>query len=194
MKIYVVISCWWDFLSHFCAGVPFGCYAWQYSKAIICSFFGTRDSFWRRQFFHGQGWGCLGMTQTHYIYCALDFYYYLISSTSDHQAVDSRGWGLPAISEEVKWLSSIWLFATPWTVAYQAPSSMKISKQEYWSSFPFLSPGNLPNPEIKPRSPTLQADALLSEPPGKPKICFILFNRKLISKTLLQGDNHMGIK
>ena len=66
--------------------------------------------------------------------------------------------------------------------------------REAWSGLPFPSPGDLLNSGIKPRSPTLQADALLSEPPGKPKICFILFNRKLISKTLLQGDNHMGIK
>ena len=39
--------------------------------------------------------------------------------------------------------------------------------QEYWSALPYLSPGNLPNPEIKPRSPTLQADSLTSEPPAK---------------------------
>ena len=43
---------------------------------------------------------------------------------------------------------------------------MGFSRQEYWSGFPFPSPGNLPNPGIKPRSPTLQADALPSESPG----------------------------
>ena len=42
------------------------------------------------------------------------------------------------------------------------------SRQEYWSGFPCLPPGDLPNPGIKPRSPILQADALPSEPPGKP--------------------------
>ena len=56
-------------------------------------------------------------------------------------------------------------FATPWTVAHQAPPSMGFSRQEYWSGWPFPSPGDLPDPGIKPRSPTLQADALLSEPP-----------------------------
>ena len=56
----------------------------------------------------------------------------------------------------------------PWTVAYQAPPSMEFSRQEYWNGFPFPSPGDLPNPGIEPRSPTLQADALLSELPGKP--------------------------
>ena len=60
------------------------------------------------------------------------------------------------------------LFATPWIVAYQAPPSMGFSRQEYWSGLPFPSPGDLPDPGIEPRSPTLQADTLTSEPPGKP--------------------------
>ena len=55
----------------------------------------------------------------------------------------------------------------PWTVAYKAPLSMEFSRQEYWSGLPFPSPGDLPDPGIEPRSPTLQADALPSEPPGK---------------------------
>ena len=45
--------------------------------------------------------------------------------------------------------------------------SMKFSTQEYWSRLPFLSPGDLPDPEIEPWSPALQADSLPSEPPGK---------------------------
>ena len=44
---------------------------------------------------------------------------------------------------------------------------MEFSRQEYWSGLPFPSPGDLPNPGIEPRSPTLQVDSLLSEPPGK---------------------------
>ena len=56
----------------------------------------------------------------------------------------------------------------PWTVAHQAPPSMGFSRQEYWSGLPFPSPGDLPDPVIEPRSPTLQADALTSAPPGKP--------------------------
>ena len=55
-----------------------------------------------------------------------------------------------------------------WTVAYQGPLSMGFPKQEYWSGLLFPSPGDLPNPGIKPGSPTLWADALPSEPPGKP--------------------------
>ena len=56
----------------------------------------------------------------------------------------------------------------PWSVAHQAPPSMGFSRQEYWSGLPFPSPGDLPNPGIELRSPTLQADALTSAPPGKP--------------------------
>ena len=54
------------------------------------------------------------------------------------------------------------------TLAYQAPQSMGFSRQVYWNGLTFPSPGDLPNPGIKPRSPALQADALQSEPPGKP--------------------------
>ena len=64
-------------------------------------------------------------------------------------------------------LSHVQLFATPWTVAHQAPPSMGFSRQEYWSGFPLPSPGDLPNSGIEPGSPTFQADALTSERPGK---------------------------
>ena len=70
---------------------------------------------------------------------------------------------------KVKLLSCVRLFATPWTVAYQAPPSMGFSGQEYQSGVPFLSPGDLPNAGIERRSPAFQADALTSEPPGKPQ-------------------------
>ena len=58
--------------------------------------------------------------------------------------------------------------ATPWTLAYQAPPSMEFSRQEYWTGLPFTYLGNLPDPGIEPRSSALQADALPSEPLGKP--------------------------
>ena len=76
----------------------------------------------------------------------------------------------PAWWKKVKvWsLSLVRLFATPWTVDYQAPPSMGFSRQEYWSRLPFPSPGDLPDPGIEPESPTLQADALPSKPlPGE---------------------------
>ena len=69
--------------------------------------------------------------------------------------------------KKVKSLSRVRLFAAPWAVAYQAPPSMGFSRQECWSGLPFPSPGDLPDPGIEPGSPALQADALLSEPPGK---------------------------
>ena len=70
----------------------------------------------------------------------------------------------------MKLLSRVQLLKTPWTLAWQTPLSMGFSRQEYWSGLPFPSPGDLPNPGIEPRSPALEADALTSEPPGKPRI------------------------
>ena len=63
-------------------------------------------------------------------------------------------------------------FVTPWTVAHQAYLSMEFSRQEHWSSLPFPSPGDLPDPSIEPASPmslALQVDSLLTEPLGKPQ-------------------------
>ena len=73
---------------------------------------------------------------------------------------------------KVKSLSCVRPSATPWTAALQAPLFMGFSRQEYWSGMPSPSPGDLPNPGIEPGSPALQADALPSEPPGKPYIIF----------------------
>ena len=70
--------------------------------------------------------------------------------------------------KKVKLLTPVQLFATPWTVACQAPPPMEFSRLEYWSGLPFPSLGDLPSPGIEPRSPTLLADSLPSEPPGKP--------------------------
>ena len=67
----------------------------------------------------------------------------------------------------MKSFSHVRLFATPWTVAYQAPRSMGFSRQGYQSGLPFSSLGDLPNPGIEPRSPALQTDALPSEPLNK---------------------------
>ena len=74
---------------------------------------------------------------------------------------------MDTIYEEVKSLSRVRLFATPWTVAYKVPPFMGFSRQECWSGMPFPSPGYLPDPGIELGSPALQADALPSEPPGK---------------------------
>ena len=68
--------------------------------------------------------------------------------------------------------SPVQLFATPWTVACQAPLCMGFSQQEYWSGLPCPSPGDLPDTEIEPVSPAclaLQVYSLPTEPPGKPQ-------------------------
>ena len=70
-------------------------------------------------------------------------------------------------------------------IAHQAPPSMGFSRQEYWSGLPFPSPEDLPDPGIEPRSPTLQANTLTSDPPGKPK------NQRLNCQHLL---DHRKIK
>ena len=64
--------------------------------------------------------------------------------------------------------SHIWLFATLWTIARQAPLSTGFSRHEYWSGLPCPAPGDRPDSAIKPASPTLQANSLPNEPPGKP--------------------------
>ena len=65
-------------------------------------------------------------------------------------------------------IGHVQLCTTSWTVALKAPLSMGFPRQECWSGLLFPSLGGLPNPEIKPISPALQADSLPSDPPGKP--------------------------
>ena len=65
-------------------------------------------------------------------------------------------------------LRRVRLFSTSWTVAHQTPLSTGFSGQEYWSGLSFTSPGDLPDPQIEPGSPALQADSLWFEPPAKP--------------------------
>ena len=66
---------------------------------------------------------------------------------------------------------------------------MEFSRPEYWSGWPFPSPGDLPNPGIKPRFPTLQADSLPAEPPGKPKNTGVGSLSLLQQIFLTQGSN-----
>ena len=65
-------------------------------------------------------------------------------------------------------ISRVQLFATPWTVVRQAPLSVKLPRQEYWSGLPFASPGDLPDPGIKPMSPPLAGIFFTTELPRKP--------------------------
>ena len=88
-----------------------------------------------------------------------------------------------------KSLISVWLFVTPWTIL-----SMEFSKPEYWSGYPFPSPGNLPNPGIKPRSPTLQVDSSPTESQGKPVNTGVgslsLFQQIFLTQKLNRGLLH----
>ena len=83
-------------------------------------------------------------------------------------------------------LSCVRLFATPWTVAHQAPPSMEVSRQEYWSGQPFPSPGNLPDPGLELGSHALQADSLPSEPTEKPEQ---ILKRKKKKKTFWRRES-----
>ena len=72
--------------------------------------------------------------------------------------------------------------ATPWTVAHSAPLSMGFSRQEYWNGLPFPSPGDFPNPGIKPIDPNpgikpaLAGGFFTTEPPGKPSFRLLAYN------------------
>ena len=69
-----------------------------------------------------------------------------------------------------QWLSPVSLFATPWTVACQAPLSMEFSRQEFWNGLPFPAPGDLPNSGIEPVSPVSPSSTdgfFTTAPPGK---------------------------
>ena len=99
--------------------------------------------------------------------------YGLNKDTLAYSQVEEQG----PLKVKMKSLSHVRLFATPWTVDYQAPPSMGFSRQEYWSGLPLPSPGNLSDSGIEPGSPALQADALPSEPPGKPDMgCYSQHN------------------
>ena len=87
------------------------------------------------------------------------------------------------VKVKVKSLSRVRHFATPWTVAYQASLSMGFSRQEHWSGLPFPSPGDLSDPGIESESPASEADALTSEPPGKPLLTLTYLQKN-------QAKNH----
>ena len=107
--------------------------------------------------------------------------------------------------KKAKLLSRVRLFLTPSTVIYQPPLSVGFSRQEYWSGLPFPSAGDLSDPGIEPKSPTLQSDTLPSEPPGKSSMPIYVakhisifqdssepstdHDRLCTSKTVLRGNN-----
>ena len=74
-------------------------------------------------------------------------------------------------------LSHVLLFATPWSVACEAPLFMEFSRQEHWRGLLFPTPGDLPNPELgplSPESPALAGRLFTTEPPGEPIMCMLI--------------------
>ena len=90
--------------------------------------------------------------------------------------MDRKAWQatVHGVAKNLTWLSNLaCTHVGLTTIPHQAPLSIEFSRQEYYIGLPFLSLGDLPNPESEPRSPALQADSLPSEPPGKPIKCHI---------------------
>ena len=88
---------------------------------------------------------------------------------------------------------SSWTLCNPMNhTGHQAPLSMKLFRQEYWSGLPCPSAGVLPNPGIKPRSSTLQRDNFPSERPGKPFLNEV--RSKIISWRVLMGEKNWRLR
>ena len=87
--------------------------------------------------------------------------------TNAHTACKNLTSGVKRPCAHAQSLSRVRLSVTPWTVALQAPLSMGFSRQEYWSEWPFPSPGDLPDPGVESGSSALQVASLPSELPGK---------------------------
>ena len=113
-----------------------------------------------------------------------DFVWKALAMLSALKLLQNSGWGISAgphsstsmlLTSLCAWVlshfSSIQLSGAPWTIAWQAPLSMRFSRQEYWSGLPFPSPRDLPHSGIKPvslMSPALAGGFFTTEPPGKP--------------------------
>ena len=90
---------------------------------------------------------------------SMNYYKYIFFRNCSVDIIRTHGWCM---------LSRVWLFATPWTVAHQAPLSMGFLRQQYWSGLQFPSPGDLPDPGIETMPPALAGRFFTSEPPEKP--------------------------
>ena len=96
-----------------------------------------------------------------------------------------------ALSSHAQLLSRVCLFATLWTVARQAPLSMRFSRQEYWNRLPFPTPWDLSDPETEPASPALAGRFFTTEPSGKtlhPRELYLNPMFRLFSKPISQGQ------
>ena len=124
--------------------------------------------------------------------CLLKYFFSLHSSAINmHTIFSEQKCILIYIHMHAQALSGVWLFATPWTLVRQAPLSIVLSQQEFWSGLPFPPPGDLPDPDpgMEPPSPTwpsLEAGFFTTEPPGKPLIY-------VYSQTKLTNDHKYHI-
>ena len=144
-------------------------------------------------------------------YAAIKGYLILFYTKSEEWSTDAERWSTIRViiknssrlqtNISVTVLSHIWLFATSWTVALQAPLSMGFSQQEHWSGLPVPPPGDLPNPRIKSMSPAsspaLAGGFFTTEPPGNPTV--VVFKHKKIKgkiceflKYLVNVFNHVS--
>ena len=89
--------------------------------------------------------------------------------------------------------SHVQLFVTPWTIACQAPLSMEFSRQEHWNGLSFLSPGDLLDPEIEPRSFASQTDSSPSEPPGKPQLVAEFYIKRSVCILSPRNDDTLNV-
>ena len=102
-------------------------------------------------------------------------------STIHHMTQMADPWKIRIVLfSSVPSLSHVRLFATPWTVALQAPPSMGFSRQEYWRGLPFPAPRDLPHPGNEPRSPALQADSLPLSRLGSPSLYLSLVQNSIV--------------
>ena len=88
-------------------------------------------------------------------------------------------------------------FATPWTVAHQAPLSMRFPRQEYWCGLPFPSPGDLPDPGLEPMSPALAVDSLLLSHLGSPVNvggAYGSYRLCVCTRMLMQGNPGISVR
>ena len=91
----------------------------------------------------------------------------------------STTWKDLKVREQMLVAQSCLPLVNPWTVALQAPLSMKFSRQEYWSGLPFPSPADLPGPGVKPQSPARAGRFFITVPPGKPHRVLDLVSKEL---------------
>ena len=113
-------------------------------------------------------WGCGDLLAAHLF--AYLFYIFPSRQNSQKQNSELKRYCFYILCIVHAVHSRVQVFVTPWTVAHQAPLSIGLSWQQYWSRLPFPPPGDLPDPRIEPMFPELAGGFFTTEPPGKPHL------------------------